>query len=51
LAPSIETLAEVFPLFPINALQMDTAWRAPPFADGGDRARLAAQDHGRITVD
>src|SRR3954454_1948840 len=46
LAPPIETLPELFPLFPINAAQIGSAWRTLARGNGGDQARLATQHRG-----
>ena len=45
LASLIETLPEIFPLFPISAPQIRTAWCALPCGNGGNQPCLTAQ-HG-----
>lgn len=47
LASLIETLPEIFPLFPISAPQIGTAWSSLPGGNGGDQTRLATQHCGR----
>src|ERR1700745_536736 len=42
-APPIETLPEIFPLFPINTTQISAAWRPLPRGNGGDQPRLPTQ--------
>jgi hypothetical protein len=47
LASLIETLPEIFPLLPISAPQIGTAWCALPSGNGGDQPGLTAQHRRR----